>query len=82
VHTHTGEPCSNVTEVRTLSRTDDKPKRRCSEHHSQSQIATAVAMTITADSILPRTKSDCDRGYDVTVKGASVIVTENRLKNL
>jgi hypothetical protein len=82
VHTHTGEPCSNATEVRTLSRTDDNPKQRCSEHPSRSQIAMAMAMTITADSLLPRPKSDCDRGYDVTVKGASVVVTKNRLKNL
>ena len=74
VHTHTGEPCSNATEVRTISQTYDKPKWRCSEHPSRSQIATVTAMTITADSLLPRPKLDCDRGYDVAMKGASVVV--------
>ena len=53
---------------------DDKPKWRCSEHPSRSYIATVMAMTITADSLLSRPKSDCDRGYDVAVKGASVVV--------
>ena len=33
-----------------------------------------MAMTITADSLLPRPKSDYDRGYDVAVKGAIVVV--------
>jgi hypothetical protein len=63
MHTHTGESWSNVTEVRTLSRMDDKPKQRCSEHPSRSQIATVMAMTITADILLPWPKSDCDRSY-------------------
>ena len=73
VHTHTDEPC-------TLSWTDDKPKRQCSEHPSRSQIATAMAMTITAHSLLLRLKSDCDRGYDVAVKGASVVVNVGKAK--
>ena len=75
VHTHTGEPCSNATEVSTLSRMDDKPKKWFSEHPSRSQIAMAMAMTITIDRLLPRLKSDYDRGYDVAVKGASVVVS-------
>jgi hypothetical protein len=33
-----------------------------------------MAMTITADSLLPRLKLDYDGGYDVTVKGLSVLV--------
>ena len=74
MHTHTGGSCSNATEVRTLSRTDDKPKWRCSEHPSRSQIAMAMAMTIITDSLLPRLKLDYDRGYDMAVKGASVVV--------
>ena len=32
------------------------------------------AMTITVDSLLPRLKLNCDVGYDVAVKGASVVV--------
>ena len=74
MHIHTGESCSNATKVSTLSWTYDKPKRRYSEHPSRSLIATAMAMTITADSLLPRLKSDYDRGYDMAVKGASVVV--------
>ena len=35
---------------------------------------TVKAMTITADSLLPRPKLDCDRGYDVAMKGPSVVV--------
>ena len=31
-------------------------------------------MIITADSLLPRPKLDCDGGYDVGVKGPSVVV--------
>jgi hypothetical protein len=31
-------------------------------------------MSITADSLLPRPKLDCDVGYDAAVKGASVVV--------
>jgi hypothetical protein len=34
---------------------------------------TVKAMTITVDSVLPRLKLDCDVGYDVAVKGASVL---------
>jgi hypothetical protein len=63
-----------MTEVRTLSRTDDKPIRRCSVHPSRSQIPTVMAMTITANSFLPRPKLDCDGGYDAAVKGPSVVV--------
>ena len=82
VHTHTGEPWSNAPEVRTLSWMDDKPKRWCSEHPSRSQIATAMATTITANSLLPRPKLDCDRGYDVAVKGASVVVDNVLVMNM
>ena len=35
---------------------------------------TVKAMTITVDSLLPMPKLDCDVGYDVAVKGASVVV--------
>jgi hypothetical protein len=59
-----------------LTQIDDKPKRWCSEHPSQSQIETVMAMTIITDSLLLRPKSDCDRGYDMAVKGASVVVLE------
>ena len=31
-------------------------------------------MSITADSLLPRPKLDCDVGYDAAVKGTSVVV--------
>jgi hypothetical protein len=31
-------------------------------------------MIITADSLLPRPKLDCDEGYDMAVKGPSVVV--------
>ena len=74
VHTHTHGSYSNTTEGRTLSRTDDKPIRQCSVHRRRSQIATVRAMSITADSLLPRLKLDYDMGYDTTVKGASVVV--------
>ena len=74
MHTHTCGSCFNAMEVRTLSWTDDKPIRRCSVHPSQSQILTVMAMSITADSLLPRPKLDCDVGYDAVVKGASVAV--------
>jgi hypothetical protein len=37
-------------------------------------MATVKAMTITVDSLLSRLKLDCDVGYDVAVKGASVVV--------
>jgi len=33
-------------------------------------------MTITVDSLLLRPKLDCDGGYDMAVKGASVVVHE------
>ena len=72
VHTHTGEPCSNATEVRTLSGTDDKSKWWCSEHPSRPQMPTIIAMIITADNLVLRPKSDCDRGYNVAVKGERV----------
>ena len=45
-----------------------------SVHHRWSQIATVKAMTITADSLLPRPKLDCDVGYNVAMKGVSVVV--------
>jgi hypothetical protein len=32
------------------------------------------AMTITVDNLLPRSKLDYDRGYDVAVKGLNVVV--------
>ena len=35
---------------------------------------TVKAMTITVDNLLPRPKLDCDVGYDVAMKGASVVV--------
>jgi hypothetical protein len=38
-------------------------------------MVTMKAMTITIDSLLPRPKLDCDVGYDVAVKGASVVVS-------
>ena len=37
-------------------------------------MATVKAMTITVDSLLPRLKLNYDVGYDVAVKGASVVV--------
>ena len=37
-------------------------------------MATVKAMTITVDSLVPRPKLDCNVGYDVVVKGASVVV--------
>ena len=74
MHTHIGESCSNTIEVRTLSRANDKPIRRCSVHPSRSEIAMMMAITITADSLLSRPKLDCDGGYDAAVKGPSVVV--------
>jgi hypothetical protein len=35
---------------------------------------TVKSMTITIDILLPRLKLDCNVGYDVAVKGASVVV--------
>ena len=63
-----------ATEVRTLSLTNYKPIRQCSVHCSQAQIPTVMAMTITADSLLPKPKCGCDGGYDVAMKGLSVVV--------
>jgi hypothetical protein len=37
-------------------------------------MVTVKAMTITVSSLLSRPKLDCDVGYDVAVKGASVVV--------
>jgi hypothetical protein len=74
VHTHTHGSCSNVTEVRTLSRMDDKPIRWCSVHISWSQIPMVMAMSITADNLLMRPKLDCNVGYDAAVKGVNVVV--------
>jgi len=53
---------------------DDKPIRRCSVHPNRSQMPTAMAMTITADSLLLSLKLYYDGGYDVVVKGLSVVV--------
>ena len=38
---------------------------------------TVKAMTIIVDSLLPRPKLDCDEGYDMAMKGSSVVVTHN-----
>jgi len=65
-------------EVRILSWTDDKPIRRCSLHHSRSQMTMVMAMTITVDNLLPRPKLDCNRGYDTAMKGPSVVVSRIR----
>ena len=53
---------------------DDKPIRQCSVHHRRSQIATVRVMSITANNLLSMLKLDCDVGYDVGVKDASVLV--------
>jgi hypothetical protein len=74
VYTHTDGCASNATEVRTLSRTDHKPIQRCSVYRSRSQMPMVRAMTITADSLLPRPKCGCDGNYDMVVKGLSVVV--------
>jgi hypothetical protein len=37
---------------------------------------TVRAMTITADSLLPRLKCSYEGGYDVAVKGLSVVVKQ------
>ena len=73
--------CSNATEVRTLSRMVHKPIRRCSVHHSRSQIPTVMAMTITADSLLPRSKCDCDGSYDMAVKGPNVVMRRHSMNS-
>ena len=74
VYTHTAGSCSKATEVRTLSWMDYKPIRRCSVHHSRSEMPMVMAMTITVDSLLPRPKLDCDGCYDVAVKGLNIVV--------
>ena len=61
-------------EVGPLSPANDKPIQHCSIHHSQSQMPMLMAMTIIVDSLLPRPKLDCDVGYDVAMKGPSVVV--------
>ena len=53
---------------------DHKPIGGDSVYHSRSQMPTVKVVTITVDSLLPRLKLDCDVGYDMTVKGASVVV--------
>jgi hypothetical protein len=62
-----------------LIRTDDKPIWRCSVYRNRSQTTMVMAMTITVDILLPRLKLDCDRGYDATMKGLSVVVHLPRL---
>ena len=52
---------------------DDKPIRWCSVHPNQSQMPMAMAMTITADKLPSRPKLDYNGGYDVAVKGLSVL---------
>ena len=37
-------------------------------------MTTVMAMTLTVDSLLPRLKLDCDGGYDMVVKGLSVVL--------
>ena len=80
MHTYTGGSCSNATEVRTLSRTDDKPIRWCSVHRSRSQLTTVMAMTITVDSLLSRPKLDCGGDYNAAVKDLSVVVVGSNLQ--
>ena len=83
VYTHIAGSCSKATEVRTLSRMDDKPIRRCSVHPNRSQMPTAMAMTITADSLLREAKIRLRWGYDVAVKGLSIVVTQEQpIKNV
>ena len=40
-----------------------------------------ITTTITTDSLLPRPKLHYDGGYDVALKGASVVVDGLRVKN-
>jgi hypothetical protein len=42
---------------------------------------TVKAMTITVDSLPPTPKLDCNGGYDVAVKGPSVVVIAHYLKH-
>ena len=74
MHTHARGSSSNVMEVMTLSWMDDKPMRWCCVLPSRSEIATVMATSITADSLLPMPKLDCNVGYDAAMKGASVVV--------
>ena len=53
---------------------DHKPIGGVSVHCSRSEMLMVKAMTIIVDSLLPRPKLDYDVGYDVAVKGASVVV--------
>jgi hypothetical protein len=48
-----------------------------SVHRRRSQIATVMTVTITTDNLLLRPKLDYDGGYDVAIKGASVVVSTN-----
>ena len=59
---------------------DDKSIRRCSVHPGRSQIPTVMAMSITTDNLLPRPKLNCDVGYDAAVKGASIVVYDNYIR--
>ena len=43
-------------------------------HSNRSQIPRVMAMSITADNLLPMPKLDYDVGYDAAMKGASVVV--------
>ena len=43
-------------------------------------MSTVKAITITDDSLLPRPKLDCDGGYDVAMKGPSVVVCSRPLQ--
>ena len=45
-----------------------------SVYHRRPQIVTVMTTTITADSLLPRPKLDCDVGYDAAVKGTCIVV--------
>ena len=82
VYTHTAGSCSNAMEVRTNHGWIISQYGGVSVHRNRSQIATVRAMIITADSLPPRPKLDCDGGYDVAVKGASVVVDVPHLKSL
>ena len=53
---------------------DYKPIGSVSLHHCWSQMSMVKAMTITVDNLRSRPKLDYDVGYDVAMKGASVVV--------
>ena len=53
---------------------DHKPFGGVSVHRSRSQMPMVKAMTIIVDSLLSWLKLDCDVGYNVAIKGASVVV--------